>query len=483
MKKRLIMTTVITALLVSLTACGGQEDVTQEGTIAQNGQVQQSAEQSQEQGGDVSEGQATGQEQEVQASQEVTPEPTQESSESAKQESGAGSESAQENVWVPDAFVYNDVKSLDFVAPAAHTGGGEQCTFLWNCEEGDVKTWFVERYGDMEGKVTERVSNTTGTNGNSMRSYGIFKSNSQDYYSLYVSTGRYHESVVHSANFTAEGLSQDVVIEDVKAFFEVFGLGDYAEDIIFSEELSLEIPTENGRGTYSVSASYGTSEYSKKYSIMASVSYLDADFYYEIEGYDAANIEYWEDYYTLADYMPNCEFDTSSVAALTEAEQAYIVELYGNIYDKEVSLEENFSYKRENFETLTEVEFEYWARCKDANYESGCLSLKYTLEDDEAEFTVSALGRYPFEDRGQEHRNISSGKDLTDTEIQELCEARYTLMKKLDSEIDFTVEDLVKLYRDYEMDEDCDKTTFEGEGYKYRIYNSLSGLNLYKELE
>ncbi len=490
MKKKIIGLMLGMVLALGLTACGGGDDANS--ADVQSGEIQQEAQQEPQTSVEESKEQEATQSQQAESqpvqdlaqetSQESVPAAAQESSETAKQESATIVETPKEDVWVPDEFVYNDVKSLDFVAPAAHTGGGEQCTFFWDCTEKDLTDWFVERYGDREGNFVENVSNFTHTNSYDRRSYTIYKSNYStcEYYDMSMSSGMYNENVVHSASLVIENQSQDVVIEEAKAFFELVGLKDYAEDIIFSEELSLKIPTENGKGAYSASASYGVNEYSKKYSIRVSVSYLDAAFYNEIEAYDAANVEYWEDYYTLAEYLPNCEFDTSSVAALTVEEKAYIEELYSNTYDREVSVEENFKYTRENFEKITDAEFEYWARCKDAEYETGCLSLKYIQEDDEIEFEISPSGRQQFENMGEYH-NISDGRDLTEAEIQQLCEARYQLLKKVDSKIDASVEDLVKLFRYYELDEELDKINFESEDYKYRMYNTLSGLTLYGE--
>ena len=105
-------------------------------------------------------------------------------------------EKVEEDVWVPDEFVYNDVTSLDFVAPAVHNGNGEPCNFLWNYTEEDLIAWYLDKYGDEEGQLREHVNNRKIRQNGGTRYYSIAKSNYEENeeYSLELHVGTYHES-------------------------------------------------------------------------------------------------------------------------------------------------------------------------------------------------------------------------------------------------------------------------------------------------
>lgn len=426
-------------------------------------------------------------EQVTEATQDVNIENKESSPITEKEESKTQTESTEavdENAWVPDAFVYNDVTTLDFVAPVVHNGDGEPCTFLWNRTEEDLKEWYLEKFGEEEGTITEYVNNRKNGQFAGEKDCNISKRNyaEKEAYSVYYRVGNYHESNVNHASFTIENKEQEVVIAQAKDFLEMMGFGEYAEDIIFSEELTMEIPTENDKGVYRVSSDYGADTYDQNYSIRVSVEYSDFDFTRYFWGYDAVGLESWEDYFSLADYLEYSEFDTSSLEALAASERPYIEVLYGNVYDQNVSVDQEFSYRRYDFERLDDIEFDYSANCKDSNEEIGGLSINFKQEEEDVEFKITAYGRQPFENRS-EKRWVNRGEDITLEERQELCEARLQLMKKLDHNIDWTTEDLLNSFNDYEFNEDCDKTHYYGDGYEYHIMNSLSGLSLYGEFE
>lgn len=394
-------------------------------------------------------------------------------------------EAVDENAWVPDEFVYNGVTSLDFVAPVVHNGDGEPCTFLWNKTEEDLKTWYLEKFGDEEGQLREHVNNSKIRQNGGTKYYTIAKNNyaEKEAYSISFKVGTYHESNVSQASFTIEDKEQEIVIAEAKDFLEMMGFGEYADDIIFSEELSLEIPTENAKGVYRVSSSYGVDRYDENYSIRVGVEYSDFDFTQYFWGYDAVGLESWEDYFSLGDYLENTEFDTSSLEAFTAEERAYKEQLYGTIYDQNISLEQSFNYIRYDQETLDDVEFEYWARATDETDEaSGTLLIKFKLDDGKTRLDVSSFGRQPFENR-EEGRSVKRGEHITLEERQELCEARYELMKKLDGTIDWTVEDLLNRFNEMEFDEECDKKRYEGDWYEYHVMNDLENLALYGDFE
>ena len=393
-------------------------------------------------------------------------------------------EEVEEDVWVPDEFVYNDVTSLDFVAPAVHNGEGDPCNFLWNYTEEDLIAWYLGKFGDEGGQLTEQVTNIKNGQAAGEKSYTISKNNydENEAYSLNFKVGIYHESNVSQASFTIKDKEQAVVIAEAKAFLEMMGFGEYAEDIIYSKNWGMDIATENEKGSYNVSSSYDTSEYSQNYSLRVSVSYSDYNYTNDFKGYDAINLEYWEDYFALEDYLEYSEFDTSSFEAFVASERSYIETLYGNVYDQGVSVDQEFSYSRYDLEKLGDVEFDFSAKCKDSNDEFGNLKIDFAQGENLITFNITAYGRPLFENRS-EGRYIAGADDVTLEERQELCELRQQLMKKLDSNIDWTKNDLLNSFNSYEFGEDSIKTHHYGDGYEYHIMNSLNSLSMYGKFE
>ncbi len=394
-------------------------------------------------------------------------------------------EKVEEDVWVPDEFVYNDVTSLDFVAPAVHNGDGEPCNFLWNYTEEDLIAWYLDKYGDEEGQLVEQVKNIKNGQAAGEKSYTISKNNyeEKESYSLDFKVGIYHESNVSQVGFTIKDKEQEVVIAEAKAFLEMMGFGEYAEDIIYSKNWGIDIATENDKGSYSVSSSYDTSEYSQNYSLRVSVSYSDYNFTNDFMGYDAVNLEYWEDYFALADYLEYSEFDTSSLDAFVASERSYTEALYGNAYNEGVSVNQEFSYSRYDLEKLDEVDFYYSAKCTDSNDKlNTILTIDFAQGERMTTFNISANGRPLFENRS-ENRYIAGADDVTLEERQELCELRQQLMKKLDSNIKWTKNDLLNSFNSFEFGEDSVKSHYYGDGYQYHIMNSLDSLSMYGKFE
>ena len=289
----------------------------------------------------------------------------------------------------------------------------------------------MDKFGDEGGQLTEQVTNIKNGQAAGEKSYTISKNNyeEKEAYSLDFKVGIYHESNVSQVGFTIKDKEQAVVIAEAKAFLEMMGFGEYAEDIIYSKNWGMSIATENDKGSYSVSSSYDTSEYSQNYSLRVSVSYSDYNYTNDFKGYDAINLEYWEDYFALEDYLKYSEFDTSSLEAFVASERAYIETLYGNVYDQGVSVDQEFSYSRYDLEKLGDVEFDFSAKCKDRNDEFGNLTIDFAQGENLITFNIKAYGRPLFENRS-ENRFIAGADDVTLEERQELCELRQQLMKK-----------------------------------------------------
>ncbi len=436
-----------TVLVLSMTACGGKDDVAQSSV-----EVVQS------------------QEKETQSAQATQAEG---SSESVKE---SASESKEE-AWVPEKFEQTGAIEIDYIAPAVHTGNQEQCTFLWNYTEADLKNWFAEKYADIEGKNTEQVSNDQ-TGNLYERTYNLHLNvaDSNEEANLTVGTGIYHESVAHSVRFEVKCHELEDAKEETRQFLEMFGFGDYAEEFINKDNgvMGVDIPTENGLGYYHVSSTYRLYEYDQVYSFGTSIYYVDYDYKDNAPGYVPVEFEYWGDYYTLEDYLPNSSFDTSTVEAFIGDCKAYSEQVYNHAFDRDVEVRQNFGYHRNDSGEMDDMDFKYVYDCEDERGKSGILSVNHGMEDGRNNFSVHANGVPAFADRNRYY----SASDLTDAEILELSQARYNIMKKIDSTIDWTVDDLVNSFRYNELKEDCDKNYFEGAGYKYLISNDLDSLSL-----
>lgn len=436
-----------TVLVLSMTACGGKDDVAQSSV-----EVVQS------------------QEKEAQNTQEV---PAESSSESEK----ASSSGSKEEEWVPEAFEQTGAIEIDYIAPAVHTGNQEQCTFLWNYTEADLKNWFTQKYADIEGTNVEQVFN--GQQGNAYeRMYNLrfYVADSEESAILNVQTGIYNESVAHAVSLEVECHELEAAKEETRQFLEMFGFGDYAEEFINKDNgvMGVEIPTENGLGYYNVSCNYYLHEYDQTYSFITSIYFEDFGYMDNAPECVPVEFEYWGDYYALEDYLPNSSFDTSSVEAFVGECHTYSEQVYNHAFDRDVKVRQNFGYSRDDSGKIYDVDFSYTYVCEDKNAKAGNISVNHKMEDDRHVFYVSAAGVPAFENKSR-YYNVS---DLTETEILELSQGRYDIMKKIDSSIDWTADDLVNSFRYNELKEDCDKQWFEGAGYKYLIINNFDNLSL-----
>lgn len=447
MKKKLLVTMLIATMALSMAACGGKDDVAQSSV-----EVVQS------------------QEKETQNTQEV---PAESSSESEK----ASSSGSKEEEWIPEQFEQTGTIEIDYIAPAVHTGNQEPCTFLWNYTEEDLKNWFAEKYADIEGTNSEQVFNDQQGNAYE-RTYnlGFYVNDSEELAKLTVETGVYHESVAHSVSYEVACHELEAAKEETRQFLEMFGFGDYAEEFINKDDgvMGVEIPTENGLGYYKVSSTYHLYEYDRTYSFITSIRYEDYEYEDNAPGYVPVEFEYWGDYYALKDYLPNSSFDTSTVEAFIGDCKAYSEQVYNHAFDQDVNVRQRFSYVRDDSGKMADIDFQYVYACEDENGKSGGVSVFHDMEDGRNNFRVYASGVPAFANRDRYY----NASDLTDAEILELSQARHDIMKKIDSSIDWTADDLVNSFRYNELKEDCDKQWFEGAGYKYLIINNLDNLSL-----
>lgn len=448
MKKKLLATMLVATMALSMAACGGKDDVAQSSV-----EVVQS------------------QEKETQSAQATQAESSSESVEEPASES-------KEEEWIPEEFEQTGAIEIDYIAPAVHTGNQEQCTFLWNYTEEDLKNWFAEKYADIEGMNSEQVFNDQ--QGNTYeRTYNLdfYVADSEESAKLTVETGVYHESVAYAVWFEVACHELEAAKEETRQFLGMFGFGDYAEEFINKDNgvMSVEIPTENGLGCYKVACKYHLYESDRTYSFITSIRYEDYEYEDNAPGYVPVEFEYWGDYYALEDYLPNSSFDTSTVEAFVGECHTYCEQVYKHAFDQDVEVRQNFSYCRDDSGELDDIDFSYVYACEDENSKSGLVSVGHDMEDGRNNFSVDASGVPTFANRDRYY----NASDLTDAEILELSQARHDIMKKIDSSIDWMADDLVNSFRYNELSEDCDKQYFEGAGYKYLISNDLDNLSLF----
>lgn len=446
--KKIFATILIAAMALSMAACGGKDDVAQSSVEV-----------------------VKSQEKETQNTQEV---PVESSSES---ENEASSLESKEEEWIPEEFEQTGAIEIDYIAPAVHTGSQEPCTFLWNYTEEDLKNWFVEKCAGIEGTNSEQVSNNQDGNVyERIYSTHFNADDSNEEADLTVETGIYHEALAHSVRYEVECHELETAKEETRQFLEMFGFGDYAEEFINKDNgvMSVEIPTENGLGCYKVSCKYHLYESDRTYSFITSIRYEDYEYEDNASGYVPVEFECWGDYYSLEEYLPNSSFNTATVEAFVGECHTYSEQVYKHAFDQDTEIRQNFSYCRDDSGEMDDVDFSYVYTCEDENGKSGIVSVNHSMENEGNDFSVHANGVPAFANRDRYYK----ASDLTDAEILELSKARHDILKKIDSSIDWTADDLVNSFRYNELNEDCDKQYFEGAGYKYLISNDLDSLIL-----
>jgi len=446
--KKIFATVLIATIALSMTACGGKDDVAQSSVEV-----------------------VKSQEKETQNTQEV---PAESSSESEKEESSLES---KEEEWIPEEFEQTGAIEIDYIAPAVHTGSQEPCTFLWNYTEEDLKNWFAEKCAGIEGTNSEQVSNNQDGNVyERIYSTHFNAADSNEEADLTVETGIYHEALAHSVRYEVECHELETAKEETRQFLEMFGFGGYAEEFINKDNgvMSVEIPTENGLGCYKVSCKYHLYESDRTYSFITSIRYEDYEYEENASGYVPVEFECWGDYYSLEEYLPNSSFNIATVETFVGECHTYSEQVYKHAFDQDTEIRQNFSYCRDDSGEMDDVDFSYVYTCEDENGKSGIVSVNHSMENEGNDFSVHANGVPVFANRDRYYK----ASDLTDAEILELSKARHDILKKIDSSIDWTADDLVNSFRYNELNEDCDKQYFEGAGYKYLISNDLDSLIL-----
>lgn len=368
--------------------------------------------------------------------------------------------------WVPEEFERYTVEGPLFVAPAVHTEAKEQCTFLWTVMEDDMLEWYKEKYATYDDYASISVSNRSGSHSH-IRSYyvsGVDDAQGSRV-SMEVETGGYSEKYAHrvSVHLTSDDLQQ--VVADMTEFIEMMNLGEYAETILHSDS-TLTIETENGLGYYMISSSYFSSG---EYNLNLGITYSDSSY---DTAYVPEKMEYWQDEYSLSDFIINSEFDTSSFEALETDILKFHQENFDSAYANTGVYTQTFSYEQEDFDgPKKNVEFTHEIEYDGRNWYSGFngVSFKYNEADKDMSLYISCNFDY-------DTKYAVAGVNLSDEQIKRLSEVRYKLLKKIDTKTECTLDDMIKLYREAEFGEEYDKYEFESSDRAYWISNDFDFL-------
>lgn len=384
-------------------------------------------------------------------------------------------ESEQEtSAWIPEEFVRYDKDSISYTVPIVHTEANEQCTFLWNVSESELVDWYLGKYGEYDGYKSGSFNNKTGSGCFDSRNCRLTRNDeaTSDGADIDIETSGYNESTVSRVSVEITSCNLDKVIADITEVIELMQLGEYTEEILHNED-GVRLDTENNLGYYSASTNYWTNEYEKSYTLILSIWYSDTTYAANVYEYTPLNMEYWQDEYNFSEHFPYSEWDTSSFEAFAADELEYIQKNFDNsIRDTGYSFQ-SFSYSQTDFGEVKEnVKYSYNVEreCDSINLCDLCFEYEEKDRRKDMYLDVQCNITYAYD-------YSFTGRNITDDEIQRLCQARHGLLKKLDSTIQCTLDEMVKLYRKKELNETFDKVYFENEQQEYVISNGFTSLS------
>lgn len=378
----------------------------------------------------------------------------------------------KQETWVPENFERYTIEEPLFVAPAVHTEANEQCTFLWTVTEDDMIQWFKDKSAGYEGYKSIHVYNTTGTDCFDIRKYTATRTDDEKgaSVSIDIETSGYNEKYV--SDLRVELSSQDLqgIVADLSEVIEMMNLGEYTEEILHCDS-GLSIETENGLGYYSLYTNYSTSEYEQDYTLALSISYIDNSYAAYVFDYTPEKMEYWQDEYAFSDYVVNSEFDTSSFEAFQTDILHFIQSNFDATYTNTGEYRQKFNYAQEEFDApKKDIVIEYNIESNGESMYEGGTSFSYDEDEESMGLYIGCNFVYNYD-------YAISGRDISEAEIQRLCETRYELLKKIDTTTECTLDDMIKIYRKEEFGEEFDKHNFESSDHSYHIGNNFQNLS------
>ncbi len=379
-------------------------------------------------------------------------------------------------VWIPDDLGIVAKESIDFVAPAVHTEAKESCVFIWEHNEDAVVNWFNETFEHLDSATNIWIINSTGSDTFDSRSWSSYKDLADESRSMHLDiySDGYSENYVSSVKFSSYSKSLQEVVDDATKLIEFMGFGNFVDDIIHNDG-TIVIQTENGLGTYNINTRYTLNENTQAYEISVGIGYSDSDFTHEMRAYVPDKIEFWDEHYSLADFLPNSSFDTSSVDAFAEDEFNFTK---NNI--------ESTVYKTGEYKQL----YNYTLNTETGQRENVGFDYSIIRENEEGKPCNFSLD-YSTETRDMEELNIRCGADkvydytcylpehLTESDLEQLCKTNLELLKCIDSNNDFTVKEMLDRFKASELDEENNtRYEFECEKYDCAVFNSFDNLSL-----